>query len=76
MSLEVLSSMNFARWLKPLSSDLDPQLVHPGINGHFDPPCVNIHCEGIIGPRDFKLGGVIKKSYGFPFLGQFPWKRS
>ena len=43
-------------------------IVHPGMDDHFDPPCLNIHCEGIIGPRDFKLAEVIKKSYGFPFV--------
>ena len=35
----------------------------------FDPPSLNIHCEGVIGPRNFKLGGVIEKSYGFTFVG-------
>ena len=36
---------------------------------HFDPPSLNIYCEGVVGPRNFKLGGVIEKSYGFTFVG-------
>ena len=39
--------------------------MHPGMPVHFDPPSLNIHCEGVVGPRNFKLGGVIEKSYGF-----------
>ena len=44
-------------------------IVHPGMAVHFDPPSLNIHCEGVVGPRNFKLGGVIEKSYGFTFVG-------
>ena len=44
-------------------------IVHPGMAVHFDPPSLNIHCEGVVGPRNFKLGGVIEKSYGFNFVG-------
>ena len=44
-------------------------IVHPGKPVHFDPPSLNIHCEGIIGPRNFKLGEVKEKSYGFSFVG-------
>ena len=44
-------------------------IVHPGIPVHFDPPCLNIYCGGVISLRDFKLGGVIQKSYGFSFVG-------
>ena len=44
-------------------------IVHPGMPVHFDPPSLNIHCEEVIGPRNFKLGGVIEKSYGFTFVG-------
>ena len=44
-------------------------IVHPGMPVHFDPPSLNIHCEGVVGPRNFKLGGVIEKSYGFTFVG-------
>ena len=43
-------------------------IVHPGMAVHFDPPSLNIHCEGVVGPRNFKLGGVIEKSYGFTFV--------
>ena len=43
--------------------------MQPGIDDNFDPPCLNIHCEGVIGRKDFKPGGVNKKSYGFPFVG-------
>ena len=43
--------------------------MNPGIAVHFDPICFNIHCEGVIGLRDFKLGENIEKSYGFTFVG-------
>ena len=36
---------------------------------HFDHPSLNIHYEGVVGPRNFKLGGVIEKSYGFTSIG-------
>ena len=51
--------------LKPVANGI----VHPGMPVHFDPPCLNIYCGGVIGLRDFKLGGVIQKSYGFFFVG-------
>ena len=35
--------------------------MHPGMAVHFDS---SIHCEGVVGPRNFKLGGIIEKSYG------------
>ena len=61
-------------WTECNVPDLQPldyiiSIVYPGIDGHFDPPCLNIHCDGMIGRKDFKLGRVIKKSYGFPFVG-------
>ena len=48
---------------------VDPLIVHPGMSVHFDPPSLNIPYEGVVGPRNFKLGGVIEKSYGFTFVG-------
>ena len=47
---------------------IEVRIVHPGMPVHFDPPSLNIHCEGVIGLRIFKLGGVIEKSYGFSFV--------
>ena len=44
-------------------------IVHPGMPVHFDPPSLNIHCEGVIGPRTSNLVEFIEKSYGFTFVG-------
>ena len=38
--------------------------MHPGIDVDFDPLC-----QGVIYHKDFKLGGLIEKSYGFSFVG-------
>ena len=37
--------------------------MHPGVDGHSGPPCLNIHCKGIIGPRDFKLF-IVESAHG------------
>ena len=58
---------NFKSW--DVEGYVDGSIVHPGMPVHFDPPCLNIYCGGVIGLRDFKLGGVIQKSYGFSFVG-------
>ena len=43
-------------------------IVKPGMPVHHT--CsLNMHCEGVIGPRNFKHGGDIEKSYGFSFVG-------